>query len=164
MVASLNIEEVPVEARETLMPILGVSFTGLYLWHARRTLRSARWVRSASQGSSVVGLAMSTMFESSGYVYYAAVTPSERGKGVGGVLVDDALGLLRAEGAREIFACARAENAASIQLLRSRDFVATSFPEIVRSKGFVAAVSLWIRMVVTPGEKVFTRDITDSLR
>ena len=164
MVASLYIEEVPVEARETLMPILGVSFTGLYLWHARKTLRSARWVRSASQGSSVVGLAMSTMFESSGYVYYAAVTPSERGKGVGGVLVDDALGLLRAEGAREIFACARAENAASIQLLRSRDFVVTSFPEIARSKGFVAAVSLWIQMVVAPGEKVFTRDITDSLR
>ena len=164
MSASVNIEEMPAEARVTLMPILEVSFTGLYLWHARRTLRSARWVRSAAQGSAVVGLAMSTMFESSGYVYYVAVTPSQRAKGVGGVLLDDALGLLRAKGAREIFACARAENAASNRLLRSRDFVVTSFPEIARSKGFVAAVSLWIQMVVAPGEKVFTRDLTDCPR
>ena len=164
MSASLNIEEVSAEARETLMPILEVSFTGLYLWHARRTLRSARWVRSATQGSAVVGLAMSAMFESSGYVYYVAVTPSQRAKGVGGVLIDDAVGLLRAEGAREIFACARAENAASIRLLRSRDFVVTSFPELVRSKGFIASGSLWMRMVVAPGEKVFTRDLREHLR
>ena len=93
---SLNIEGVPADARESLTPILLESFKGIYLWHARRTLRSVRWVRKATQGSVVVGLAMSTMLgEISGYAYYAAVTPSQRAKGVGGFLLDDALELLQ---------------------------------------------------------------------
>ena len=162
---SLNIEGVPADARESLTPILLESFKGIYLWHARRTLRSVRWVRKATQGSVVVGLAMSTMLgEISGYAYYAAVTPSQRAKGVGGFLLDDALELLQAYGAREVFACVRAENTPGIRLLQSRGFARTGFSDVARSKGLATAARLWIKMVVAPGERVFAKILTDRRR
>ena len=90
-----------------------------------------------------------------GYVYYIAVTPSQRAKGVGGLLLDDALQQLRASKAREMFACVRADNIPSTRLLVSRNFQRTGFRELVRLKGFARAARLWIKMVVAPGEKVF---------
>ena len=59
---------------------------------------------------------MSTMLgQGSGYIYYIAVIPSQRAKGVGGVLLDDALEFLQGSGAREILACVRADNIPSIR-------------------------------------------------
>ena len=137
---SLNIEGVPADARESLTPILLESFKGIYLWHARRTLRSVRWVRKATQGSVVVGLAMSTMLgEISGYAYYAAVTPSQRAKGVGGFLLDDALELLQAYGAREVFAC-----------VRGRKYAGNSAASITRLQPGRASVTLPDRKGLRP--------------
>ncbi|MGA2381735.1 MAG: GNAT family N-acetyltransferase [Spirochaetia bacterium] len=158
MSSALHIKGVPTETRDSLRPILDQSFKGVYRWHAQRTLRSVKWVREATQGDTQVGLTMFTMLEqSSGYIYYIAVTPSQRAKGVGGFLLDDALQLLRTSGALEIIACVRTDNIPSIRLLQSRDFVRTGFRELVLLKGFASAARLWMRMVVAPGEKVFIR-------
>ena len=79
--SALHIKGVPTETRDSLRPILDQSFKGIYRWHAQRTLRSVKWVREATQGDTQVGLTMFTMLEqSSGYIYYIAVTPSQRAK------------------------------------------------------------------------------------
>jgi ribosomal protein S18 acetylase RimI-like enzyme len=154
--ASVTIAEVPRESRRSLLPILDQSFTGIYRWHAQRTLRSVRWVRAASQDGQQVGLAMSSMLGGRvGYVYYIAVSPSQRATGIGGLLMDDALETLRAAGATEALACVRPENIASVRLLLSRNFTRTGFGALVRSTGFAKATVLWRRMVVAPGERVY---------
>jgi len=90
-----------------------------------------------------------------GYVFYVAVAPSLRAKGIGGLLLDDALRLLRSAGAGEIYACVRAENAPSVRLVQSRCFRKTDFRELSRWKGLAETARLWIGMVAAPGEKVF---------
>ena len=158
MDSAVHIEEVPAESRERLKPIIDHSFHGIYLWHARRTLQSVTWVREATRGGTQAGLSMSKMLgQDSGYIYYIAVSPSWREKGVGGILLDDALQLLRTAGAHEIFACVRADNMPSLRLLKSRDFGKTGFRELVLRKGFASAAGLWMRMVVAPGENVFVK-------
>ncbi|MGA2477353.1 MAG: GNAT family N-acetyltransferase [Spirochaetia bacterium] len=154
--SAVRITEAPLEARGGLKQILDQSFTGIYLWHARRTLRSVRWVREAAVGNTQAGLTMSCMLgQGTGYIYYLAVLPSQRARGVGGVLLDDALDLLQGSGAPEILACVRADNIPSIRLLRSRNFELTGFSELVLSKGLAHAAMLWVRMFVAPGEKVY---------
>jgi ribosomal protein S18 acetylase RimI-like enzyme len=159
---SVDIEEVSLETRPSFLPLLDQSFAGIYRWHARRTLRSAPWVRGATRGTVPVGVAMLALLGgSTGYVWYVAVAPSERAAGIGGLLLDDALRVVRAAGARETLACVRSDNAPSIRLFRSRDFVETGFRELVRSRGLVSAALLWLRMVAAPGEKVFLRALRD---
>jgi ribosomal protein S18 acetylase RimI-like enzyme len=156
--STLRIDEVPGESRDRLSPILAQSFTGIYHWHARRTLRTVERVRAATQGDATLGLAMCTMLEpGSGYIYYVAVTPSQRTRGIGGLLLDDALQVLRAAGAGEVFACIRPDNTPSLRLFMTRDFSRIRFRELVRREGLRRAARLWMRMVVAPGEEVFRR-------
>ena len=150
------VSDVPAASRPSLRPILDQSFHGVYLWHARRTLRFVTWVREARSGSEQAGVSMAKMLgPGTGYVFYIAVAPRFRAMGVGGLLLDDARELLRAAGATEIFACVRAANIPSLRLLESRDFLRTDFREVSRSKGFLEAARLWVRMVAAPGETVF---------
>jgi ribosomal protein S18 acetylase RimI-like enzyme len=149
------------ESRGSLLPLVTQSFTGIYRWHAKRILRSARWVRRADQGGALAGMSMLTMFgRSIGYVYYIAVSPSRRGSGVGGMLLDDALQVLRKEGAREAFACVHPHNKPSFRLFRSREFSVLSFRELAKRDGAVRATRLWMRMAVAPGEDVLRRTLT----
>ena len=152
----MRIDDVPGDVRHRLAPILEQSFTGIYRWHASRTLRSVDRVRAATSGNVEAGLAMFTMLEpGTGYIYYVAVLPSYRALGVGGVLLDDGLKELRNGGAQEVFACIRASNAPSIRLFRSRGFVKTGFRDLTRQRGLGGAVRLWRRMVAAPGENVY---------
>jgi ribosomal protein S18 acetylase RimI-like enzyme len=156
----LRIEDVTPADRGSLLPVIDQSFTGLYRWHARRTLGSIRWARAAVGEGSAVGAALFTLIgEGTGYLYYVAVLPSNRGSGVGGMLVDDAIQVLRAQEAREAYACVRPDNVPSVKLIQSRGFTRTSFGELARTRGFPAAARLWAAMVVAPGEGVFRRDL-----
>jgi ribosomal protein S18 acetylase RimI-like enzyme len=88
----VKIAEVPLEFRPRLHAILDSCFEGIYRWHAKRILRSVKWVRTAIRGDEPAGLSMIAMFEGSlGYLYYIAVLPSQREAGVGGLLLVDAL-------------------------------------------------------------------------
>ena len=155
------IEDASSKVREALVPIVDQSFQGIYRWHARHTLRSVSWVRKAVREGTPVGLTMSAMIAADcGYLFYVAVVPAARSAGIGGLLLDDVLHLLHAKGAREVFACVRPENRASVRLLESRSFTGTSFGDLARSRGLGAAVNLWLRMVVAPGEKVLRTSLT----
>ena len=158
MTSDLHISAVSREKRARVEPIIDQSFNGLYRWHARRILRSVQWVTEAVHVDARVGVAMFTLLgKRSAYVYYLAVVPSQRAKGIGGMLLDDALNLLLESGALEVFACVRTDNIPSLRLIQSRDFVRTGFRELIASKGFAPAAKLWMQMVVAPGEKVFRK-------
>ena len=153
---ALRVEQVPKASRERLLPILDQSFTGLYRFHARSTLRKVRWVQASFHGDAPVGLVMLSMLRArSGYVYYVAVAPAQRKAGLGTRLLDSGLQILRGAGAREVFACAHADNTPMVRLLASRGFTMTSFRGLVRMNGLASAVRLIMRMVAAPGEKMF---------
>jgi ribosomal protein S18 acetylase RimI-like enzyme len=152
----VTIEDALHAGRTSLLPLLDECFYGVYRWHARRTLRAVPWVRVAMRDGEQIGVAMLTMLApGSGYLYYIAVKPSQRAAGVGRLLLDDTVRVLRGAGAREIFACIRPDNVPSIRLMRSRGFARRRFSELARSKGVASAVMLWIRMMAVPGEEVF---------
>lgn len=158
MSSSLRIEKTGVNERATLLPIVDAGFTGLYRRHARSTLQSVRWVMKATRSGRPVGLAMcTTMGRTLGYIYYVIVIPSERGKGVGGFLLDDALQRLQNEGAREVFASVRVDNVPSNRLFQSRGFARTSFRGVAGSRGVFHALGMWRRMVVVPSERVLAK-------
>jgi ribosomal protein S18 acetylase RimI-like enzyme len=154
----MTIQSVPLDSREHLLPCLEECFAGMYRWHAGRTLRTVRWVREAMLAGAPAGLAMLTMLgRTTGYVYYVAVTASQRKAGVGGHLLDDAIRLLQSAGVREILACVQVNNIPSVRLFQSRGFARTRFRERMQSEGLIGAAALWMRMVVAPGEMVLAR-------
>jgi ribosomal protein S18 acetylase RimI-like enzyme len=92
-----------------------------------------------------------------GYVFYIAVSSATRSRGVGGLLLEDALRALERADVRYCLGCVRAGNAASIALLRSHGFVPTRFRELASLDGFWKTARTWISMVVAPGERVWIR-------
>ena len=152
------INDVSEADRDALFPLLDECFTGVYLWHARRTLTRVKHVRAARCRDEPVGLAMLSMLSPRiGYLYYIAVRRPFRGQGVGGLLLDDGIRFVRAHGATEILSCARRENVESTRLLRSRGLEPTRFRDAAHARGFRSVAALWRRMVVAPGEVVFRR-------
>ena len=161
-VAGVSIREAAVDSRADLVSLLDRSFEGIYRWHARRTLFKVRWVRRADRDDAPIGLIMlTTLAPDLGYVYYVAVLPAERRAGMGARLLDDALDMLRAAGAKDVLACIRAENLPSIRLFRAKGFQRIGFRDLARARGFWSAARVWMRMVVAPGEGVFRAAIRE---
>jgi ribosomal protein S18 acetylase RimI-like enzyme len=141
------------EARERAVPVLIDSFSGIYRWHAKRTLRSVPTVRAAVLRSEVVAVSLLDRLEPEvGYVYYIATLAKHRRRGFGLRLLDDALELFRRDGAEVVFAAVREENAASRQLFERRGFRATERKELSYREGGLGAWGLRSRMWVVSGE------------
>jgi ribosomal protein S18 acetylase RimI-like enzyme len=144
------------EEREKAVPVLKDGFTGIYRWHAKRTLRNATWVRAAVLHGEVVAVSVLERLEPEvGYVYYLSTAQSHRREGLGGRLLDDALALFRREGARVVYAAAEEENASSIALFRSRGFRPVERKETSFREGGLGAWGLRSRMTLVGGEVLF---------
>jgi ribosomal protein S18 acetylase RimI-like enzyme len=100
---------------------------------------------------------MKMMTPGAGYVYYLAVSPTERRRGIGGLLLDKCLSYLESLGAGAVLASVTAGNLPSRQLVASRGFCACSFRNLARRFGVLGALRLWIGMTVAPGETVSIR-------
>jgi len=151
--SSLEIRDLPTSDRERALPVIFDSFTGIYRWHAKRTLRSVSRVRGAWQAGELVGVAMLELLDPAvGYVYYVAVLRQCRRQGVARRLLDDALELFRKQRARVVFAAAEEENTASLRLFEARGFRRTEPKERLWSEGGLGAWGLRSRMMVVSGE------------
>jgi ribosomal protein S18 acetylase RimI-like enzyme len=149
--------------RADLLPLLRESFSGIYLWHARRILSGHATILAAHRNGEPVGLAMVTMLNpGTGYVYYLAVSPAERHRGTGGLLLDQSLNCLTARGARIVLASVTRANIPSERLVASRGFRPCRFRDLSRRFGRVAALKLWVGMTVAPGERVTMRPAEDA--
>jgi ribosomal protein S18 acetylase RimI-like enzyme len=157
------VERVPTEERHGLEPILEESFSGLYLWHSKKTLRQIEVVNSAVLNGKRVGLVMlKNLSRQIGYVYYIAVAAQYRGKGLGGALLDHTLSYLSRTGAEEVYASVELDNTSSVELFRSRGFRETSFGEVSKKYGRVEAAKLYSKMLVVPGETLLHRELSSS--
>jgi len=139
--------------RERAVPVLKEGFEGIYRWHAKRTLRTATWVRAASLGGEIVGVSVLERLDPEvGYIYYLSVARARRRGGLGAVLLDDALELFRREHASVAYGAAEEENAASIALFRSRGFRLVERKELSFREGGLGAWGLRSRMTLVGGE------------
>jgi ribosomal protein S18 acetylase RimI-like enzyme len=149
----LVVTELTDGARENAVPVIIDSFTGIYRWHAKRTLRSVSRVRGAWRSGELVGVSMLELLDPAvGYVYYLAVLRTHRRSGVARRLLDDALDLFRSAGARVVFAAAEEDNSASLRLFGERGFRPTAPKERSWREGGLGAWGFRSRMMVVSGE------------
>jgi ribosomal protein S18 acetylase RimI-like enzyme len=145
--------------RGVLLPLLEESFTGLYLRHATRTLGEVETVRVALVDREPVGLAMlKALSKEAGYVYYIAVRPSFRGKGIGRRLLIDSLDLFTSRGATEVYASVGEHNVESNALFQGQGFRKTDFGQVSKRYGPLKALSMYRSMLVVPGEVLLVKD------
>jgi ribosomal protein S18 acetylase RimI-like enzyme len=149
----LALRDLALSERELAVPVLIDSFTGIYRWHAKRTLHSISRVRGAWLGDELAGISMLEFLEPPvGYVYYIAVRAALRRRGVATGLLDDALQLFGESGARVVFAAAEEDNTASLRLFTARGFRVTEPKERGWRDGGLGAWGLRSRMMVVSGE------------
>jgi len=150
--------------RELVEPVLEKSFEGWYLWHSRRTLKDIETVKVALIGEQPVGVSMLKMLNTKlGYVYYIAVSPEWRGKGIAGKLLDNSDEHFFNRVANEIFAGISEDNSESKMLFTSRGYKEVSFSELSKKFGRLHAVNLYRKMVIVSGEVVYSKEISRGL-
>jgi len=160
MNGELKIAAIPPTERKELVPILEKSFEGWYLWHSKRTLKGIGLVLSAVVGDSAVGLAMlKEIGEGIGYIYYLAVLPEFRKRGIGGTLMDEALAHFASQSTFSVYASVEEDNVPSLSLLRSKGFQMTGFDEMSQLHGLLPVVRMMFRMETVSGEVVLRKDI-----
>jgi len=157
---NVAIIDVPKGKRAGLEWILEESFEGWYLMHSKRTLRHIELVRAAMSSGKAVGLVMLKMLvEGVGYVYYIAVAKASRKKGIGKLLMEDALRHFKDSGVKEVFASVEEDNKPSEALFASEGFARTSFGEVSKKHGSLHTANMYREMLVVPGEIVLRRAI-----
>lgn len=150
-------------SRERAVPILIESFSGVYRWHAKRTLRRVSLVRAALEGEQLEGVSMlEELAPGVGYVYYIAVPPALRGRGLGGFLLDDALVHFRDRGLGIVYAAVEDENKSSRALFASRGFRLVRANEPGYREGGLGAWGLRSKMTVVSGEVLLGRRLERS--
>jgi ribosomal protein S18 acetylase RimI-like enzyme len=162
MTAQENIEiiDFPAGKRTELDWILEESFEGWYLMHSRRTLRDVELVRAAMSSGKPVGLVMLKTLEGGvGYVYYIAVSKANRKKGIGKLLLEDALRIFNASKVKEVFASVEKDNEPSEALFASEGFTKTSFGEVSKRHGSLHTVNMYRAMTVVPGEILLRKSL-----
>jgi ribosomal protein S18 acetylase RimI-like enzyme len=157
----IEIVDVPSGQRNGLDRILDESFEGWYLIHSKRTLRDIELVRAAMSAGKPVGLIMLKTLEvgSVGYVYYVAVSKAQRKKGIGKMLLEDALRIFKTHGSQEVFASVEENNEPSEALFASEGFSRTSFGEVSKKHGKLHAISMYNAMRVVPGEVLLRKSM-----
>jgi ribosomal protein S18 acetylase RimI-like enzyme len=140
-------------SRDRAIDALKQSFTGIYRWHAKRTLRDISSVRAIEIGGSIAAVAMTELLAPEvAYVYYLFVATAHRRHGLAAGLLDDALARFRRDGAVVAYAACEEENVPSIRLFRSRGFRLVDRKEPGFRDGGLGAWGYRSRMRIVPGE------------
>ena len=151
--SGVELVDLVAEDRELAVPVLKDGFVGIYRWHAKRTLRSATWVRAALLRGEVAAVSVLERLDPEvGYVYYLSTAQAHRREGLGGLLLDDALALFRREHALVAYGAAEEDNVSSIALFRSRGFRVVERKELGFREGGLGAWGLRSRMTLVGGE------------
>ena len=162
--SDLSVEDVSEESRYKLEHLLEESFTGMCLWHSKRTLERIEVVKKAVLGGNDVGLAMLRMMEPDlGYLYYIAVARAYRGRGVGGFLLDKSLEYFNEQDANEVLAAIEEDNVESKRLFHSRGFQEVSYSDISKKYGRIRTANIWRKMLVVYGEIVLGKNLAPKL-
>ena len=112
-----------------------------------------------SSGKPVGMVMLKTLEGSAGYVYYIAVAKAERKKGIGKLLLEDALQRFKASKLEEVFASVEEDNEPSEALFASEGFTRTSLGQVSKRHGKLHALSMYNAMRVVPGEVLLRKAI-----
>ena len=153
--------DVPPGERAVLEKILEESFEGWYLRHAKGKLLQLEVVRAAIVSGAPVGLVMLKTLEARvGYIYYIAVAKAHRRMGVAHLLLHDSIEHFREGGLEEVFAGVETANVPSERLFRSEGFTQTTFSAVSKRFGTIRAISMYMTMVIVPGEALMWKKIS----
>ncbi|MGA9840047.1 MAG: GNAT family N-acetyltransferase [Thermoplasmata archaeon] len=154
----ITLGDLAVTARDEAVPVVVDAFVGIYRWHAKRTLRDVSVVRAARVDGAIVGISMlERLTPSVAYVYYLAVRKDSRRRGLGALLLDDALDGFVRGGARVVYGAAEKKNTGSIALFVSRGFRTVERRELGYQQGGLGAWGLRSRMWLVSGEVLMGR-------
>jgi ribosomal protein S18 acetylase RimI-like enzyme len=154
----------PANRKSELSWILEESFEGWYLRHSMMKLRECNEVLVAcNKDAQPVGLAILEKLQmKAGYIFYIAVARYGRGAGVGSRLLDEALKYFNEVRFTRVFAAVEQENIPSLKLFMSKGFTKTGFGELVKTYGFLTAISMYRQMVVVPGEILLVKELCST--
>jgi len=152
-VPELTIVDLEGDQREQAVPVIKDGFVGIYRWHAKKTLRAAKWVRAISLRNEVMAVSvLENLAPGVGYVYYLSTSLIHRREGLGRRLLDDALALFRRERLEVVYAAAEEDNLPSLSLFQSRGFRPVERKELSYREGGLGAWGLRSRMTLVGGE------------
>ena len=105
----------------------------------------------AERDGRVVGAVVPKLFalpdkRRCGAIFWLMTDSEARGLGVGGRLIEAALGFLEGQGCREVLACVEGYNTSSSNLFAARGFTILSPGEQLGRYGLLGTFALWIRM------------------
>jgi ribosomal protein S18 acetylase RimI-like enzyme len=112
-----------------------------------------------SSGKPVGLVMLKTLGKNVGYVYYIAVAKASRKRGIGKLLLEDALQHFKASNAKEVFASVEKDNEPSEALFASEGFTRTSFGDVSKKYGSLHTANMYREMLVVPGEVLLRKTI-----
>jgi ribosomal protein S18 acetylase RimI-like enzyme len=116
-------------------------------------------VRAArtAEGEDAGLIMLKSLSEGPGYVYYVAVSPRFRRRGVGGRLLDEAVAYFVEAGMSDVYASIEEDNAESEALFASRGFERVKGSEMAKRYGRMRSFLMYREMMVAPGEVLVAR-------
>ena len=144
--------------------IARASFDRVYGFFAARGIKGA-WPLLVAEGedTSVAGFLEGKLFDGAppiGYIYFVAVDPDYRRRGVASMLLSEALHAFDGRGVTRVFAAVPRNNAASLQLFASFGFHRTPRRALRLWYGW-RGLLIPLRMLIAPRETLLVRTFTD---
>jgi len=142
------------------------SFDRVYAFFAIHGVRRAWPLLVAEEDGSVAGFLEGKLFDGHppiGYIYYVAVDPTQRRRGIARDLIGEALAVFEHRGATRVFAAVSPENDASMAMLASLGFHEVDRQALWPWYGWRG---LWARMwmVLAPFETLLVREAREHFR
>jgi len=109
-------------------------------------------VARTAEGDDAGLIMLKVLSEGTGYVYYVAVPPRFRRRGIGGRLLDDAVSRFVEKGVRDVYASVEEDNVESKTLFGSREFERVGGSEMAERYGRIRSLLMYREMMVVPGE------------
>ncbi len=159
----MKIREATLADSDRLRQIARASFDRVYAFFAVRGLKGGWPLLVAEEDGRAIGFLEGKWFDGTppiGYVYFVAVDPNARRKGIGGGLVHESMRRFAARGATRVLAAVPRENDASIGLFASLGFEKVPRRMLWRWYRW-RGLGVQMRMVLAPHEALMVRTFTD---
>ncbi len=151
------------EDRPAVERISRASFDRVYSFFSIRGSRAGWPQLVAEEDGSVVAFLEGRLFDGRpplGYVYFVAVDPDHRRRGLGKVLVEESLQRFRQRAATRVFAAVPEDNEASMQLFKTLGFEAVPRGAMWRWYR-LRSIALQMNMLIAPHEVLLAHTFAD---
>lgn len=161
----LNYRQAKQRDKEGIKEVLVKSFEPTYAYYAQKSFTNLHNALVAEDGGKVIGVINWRVFKVGekkiGYLFWLAVQPELRRKGVAKSLIQNATGDIRQEiGFGDIFAAVEKRNIPSGRLIESLGFTLISRTAMKKRFG-LRRFRLYFQMMLLPNEDLFIKALTE---